>query len=48
MYEIKKAVTMDSYDLIVNGIHVLRDSKQAVQAFVKEKVKPLGLEQRTS
>jgi hypothetical protein len=48
MYEIKKAVTMNSYDLIVNGIHVLRDSKQAVEDFVEGKVKPLGLEQRTS
>ena len=43
MYEVKRAVSISMYDLYVNGIHVLRDSKWKVEEFVRLKVKPLGL-----
>lgn len=45
MYKIKKAVSSRQYDLFVNGIHVMRDTKQAVNTFVNSHVKPLGLEE---
>jgi len=44
MYQIKKALTMQSYDLFVNGILILRDKKHIVNEFVRKNVKPLGLE----
>lgn len=43
MYTVKKAVTMRKYDLFVNGIHVLRDTKAEVNKFIETNVKPLGL-----
>ena len=43
MYEVKKAITLNMYDLFVNGIHVLRESKSNVEEFIVNKVKPLGL-----
>lgn len=46
MYELKKAVTMPVWDLFVNGIHVLRESKDVVEDFIETKVKPLGLTEK--
>ena len=43
MYHVKKAICLRSYDLFVNGILVLRDSKANIELFINNKVKPLGL-----
>ena len=43
MYSVSKAVTYNLYDLFVNGIHVLRDSKLNIDEFIRTRVKPLGL-----
>ncbi len=37
---------MRLYDLIVNGVRVMRGTKAEVQSFVNENVKPLGIEEQ--